>query len=375
MEATQFEWSQLEYMMSRLRSESNHHSRMVMSCNPDPDHKIRSLIEWYLDEDGYPDQSKDGVIRYFIRVDGDFIWGDTRQELIDKFGEECDPMSFTFVSGTIYDNPVMLKNNPSYLSFLRGLNPVDKAQLLDGCWYVRAEGANYFKRGNLVRVANKPLNAMWARGWDVASQTVTTNNKDPDFSANVKLGKCQDGYYYLVGDHCEENKDSLLNQYGRFRERPGERDKIMVKQGRHDGADCTIVLPVDPGAAGQVAYQEAAKRVLEEGLRVAKDPAPSNKDKLTKATPFFNAVEAGLVRVVESTFDKPSLEVLYKELERFDGSRSGRSVDAKDDYVDSAATSFNFLAQSRVKRIVVRNQINAPTAAAERLSKTNPLNP
>lgn len=36
-EATQFEWEQLEYMMSRLRSSSKYPSRMVMSCNPDPD--------------------------------------------------------------------------------------------------------------------------------------------------------------------------------------------------------------------------------------------------------------------------------------------------------------------------------------------------
>jgi hypothetical protein len=34
-EATQFEWEQIEYFMSRLRSESKHFSRMVMSCNPD----------------------------------------------------------------------------------------------------------------------------------------------------------------------------------------------------------------------------------------------------------------------------------------------------------------------------------------------------
>lgn len=62
-EATQFEWEQLEYMMSRLRSSSKYPSRMVMSCNPDPDHKIRELIDWYLDEDGYPIPERDGVIR------------------------------------------------------------------------------------------------------------------------------------------------------------------------------------------------------------------------------------------------------------------------------------------------------------------------
>lgn len=372
-EATQFEWSQLEYMMSRLRSNSKHHSRMVMSCNPDPDHKIKELIQWYLDEEGYPDPEKDGVIRWFVREDGDFVWASTKEELIDRFGEDADPMSFCFVSGTIYDNPIMLKGNKSYLSFLKGLNPVDKAQLLYGNWNVRAEGANYFKRDNLIKVPSKPMRATWARGWDTASQEVTTNNKDPDFTAGVKLGKCQDGYYYLVGDHQEDNKDEALQQYGRFRKRPGERDKIIIKQGLHDGSDCVIVMPIDPGAAGKVAYEETAKRLLAAGLRVQKDPVPNNKDKLTRFAPFADAVEAGLVRVVESTFDKASLEILLKELERFDGERSGRSVNAKDDMVDALATCFNYLCQARIKRIVARNQIESPTIIADRVSHSDPL--
>jgi predicted phage terminase large subunit-like protein len=371
-EATQFEWEQLEYMMSRLRSSSSHHSRMVMSCNPDPDHKIRELIDWYLDEEGYPIPERDGKIRYFIKIDGDFVWGDTSEELIEKFGEDQEPTSFTFVSGTIYDNPVMIKNNPSYLSFLKGLNPTDRAQLLDGNWDVKAEGANYFKRENLGKLDSVPLGRIkWARGWDTASQEITTNNKDPDFTAGTKMGKCKDGYYYIVGQHHPENKDKHLGQFGRFRERPQKRDKLIAKQGHMDGVECTIVLPVDPAAAGKVAYEEAAKRLIAEGLSVKKDPVPNNKNKLTKYTPFADAVEAGLVFIVESTFDRATLEAFYKEHENFDGERSGRSVESKDDWSDSTATVFNFLAQSRVRNLVVRNQQDDRTRAADMLENYN----
>lgn len=118
--------------MSRLRSESKHFSRMVMSCNPDPDHALRKIISWYLNDEGYPDPEKDGVIRYFIRRDGEFIWGDTAQELKDLYGETCRPLSFSFVSANVYDNPPMVKNNPDYVAFLEGLNEIDKAQLLHG---------------------------------------------------------------------------------------------------------------------------------------------------------------------------------------------------------------------------------------------------
>lgn len=103
-----------------------------MSCNPDPDHKLRELIDWYLDEEGYPIPERDGVKRYFIRIDGEFVWGDSEEQLKEKYGHNVRPLSFSFVSATIYDNPPMLKNNPDYLAFLEGLPELEKAQLLHG---------------------------------------------------------------------------------------------------------------------------------------------------------------------------------------------------------------------------------------------------
>ena len=63
---------------------------MVISCNPDPDHKIKELISWYLDDEGYPIPERDGVIRWFIRRDGEFIWGESEQELIEKYWDGKD---------------------------------------------------------------------------------------------------------------------------------------------------------------------------------------------------------------------------------------------------------------------------------------------
>lgn len=107
-EATQHDPIFLKYAMSRLRSPSRHFSRMVMSCNPSPDHMIRGMIDWYLDNEGYPDPEKEGKIRYFVVRNDEFIWGDSKGELGDKFDiEEKDwdakILSFSFVSGTIYD--------------------------------------------------------------------------------------------------------------------------------------------------------------------------------------------------------------------------------------------------------------------------------
>ena len=44
--------------------------------------------------------------RYFIQMDGGYIWGDTKEELIEKYRTptfEPKPISFSFISALIYD--------------------------------------------------------------------------------------------------------------------------------------------------------------------------------------------------------------------------------------------------------------------------------
>ncbi len=361
-------------MMSRLRSESKYPSRMVMSCNPDPDHKLRELIEpFYLDEEGYPIPERDGVIRYFIRRGGDFIWGDSREELGNKHNIPEDRwdttiLSFTFISATIYDNPVMLENNPSYLAFLEGLNEIDKAQLLHGNWFARLKGANYWQRDWLVRESKTPIGCQSARGYDKASSEPSQANPYVDYTVGVKMHKCPDGNYYITGDCVDNFKDEDSDIYGRFRKRAGARDLIIAKQGHADGSDCKIVLPKDPGAGGAVEFQEASKKLLEQGLVPVQDPAPVTQAKLTRFTPFAVACEHGLVHIVESSFrNKASLEHFYKELEAFNGERS--TAHRKDDYPDACASVFNFLASSRTVPLVRRNQQVSSTIAKDTLNR------
>lgn len=363
-EGTHFTWSQVEYLMSRMRSGAAMQSRMVISCNPDPDCEwLLELVKWYLDEDGYPVPEKDGVVRFFIRRNDMFIWGDTKQELYDKYGKRDDhgkllpedhhlqirPLSFTFISATIYDNPPLLETNPDYLAFLEGLNEVDKARLLHGNWYARPQGANYFKREWCPSITKDklPSTIKFARAWDKASQEPSDVYKYPDYTASIKMGRCKDGFFYILGDFCDEAKDPDENIYGRFRKRPGERDRIIEAQAQYDEEEVTIYLPVDPGAAGKVEYQESAKKLIMQGFQVKPDPTPNNKSKLTKFTPFASAAENGLVYIVEDSFpNKETLEAFLRELEAFDGERS--TATRKDDWPDSTATAFNGLCKVTV---------------------------
>lgn len=360
-EATQFEWEQLEYLMSRLRSNSKYPSRMVMSCNPDYDHKIRELISWYLDEEGYPIPERDGKIRWFIQRGSDFYWADTPEELKEKFGEKARPLSFSFVSGLVYDNPPMVANNPDYVAFLESLNEVDKAQLLYGCWNARPKGSTYFERDWLVEVNGIPENTFSCRSYDLSATERSQVNKYPDFTASIMVSRDTEGYTYLSGNYCPEFYDEETQAHGRLCKRVGERDNIISKQAQHDGQDVFLVFPIDPGAAGKHQYTEMSKRFIDEGFFVKSDPIPSNKSKLTRFLPFANAAENGLVRIVKNTFDPVTYSALMKELEAFNGERSTST--RKDDYVDSLATGFNFLAAEygNLAVAVPLPTINAPT--------------
>lgn len=372
-EATQFETEQLEYMMSRLRSGSRYTSRIVMSCNPDPDHIICEWIkDYYLDETGQPIEERAGHIRYMLRVDGDYFFANTQEELGERFNITPDKYkskikSFTFIPATIFDNPWMLENNEEYLAELESLPPVEKAQLLYGNWFARPENSSYFKRkwlrgenGSRVKtVADIPEGCKAMRAVDCAHTEPHDGNKDPDYTAFSPLMlKDSDGFYWLLGNY----NNSLLDKpakntdkpvVGRIRRLAGERNNLIAKQGRMDIdlADTykyhkpKLVAAKDNGG-GASDFISLLARLTEEGISVVQDKSPSNVKgkKLKDFLGFAEAAQNGLVYIVEETFPKDTLEEYYKELERFDGESSNRTI--HDDWCDGTSMCFNSLRDS-----------------------------
>lgn len=357
-ELTSFTWYQFEYLQQRLRSGAEMESRIVASCNPDRNHFTYDLIRWWLTDDGYPDDNKRGKLQYYVRRNDDFIWASDPKEL-DKYLEEEGerPISVEFVGATIYDNPPMIKKNPGYLSMLKGQSEINKARNLYGCWEAVPEAAGHFKRQWLTKYTKLPIGCQKVRSWDKAQTKPSEVYRYPDFTACCGMAKTREGEYIIFGYHQEENKDEELGYYGKFRERSGTRDRIILKQAQYDSEDTYIVLPQDPN--GQAEYQESSKKLMEHGFIVRKDPAKSNAGKLVRFTPFSSACENGIVGIVESSFDKKTLEMFYKELEDFTGERSGRSY--KDDVPDAVSSAFNFLIQERIVPIVCRNQRSVNT--------------
>jgi hypothetical protein len=149
-ELTHFTKKMFFYLLTRNRSVCGINPYVRATTNPDPDSWVAELISWWIDQDtGFPIAERNGVLRYLV-VDGDnYIWGDSRDEVIEKSWhilEEVinksgiDPKEFvksiTFISGDIYGNKELLKADPSYLGNLLAQDKDTQEALLHGNWKV-----------------------------------------------------------------------------------------------------------------------------------------------------------------------------------------------------------------------------------------------
>ena len=96
-EGTHFSESQFWYLASRARTTCGVKPYIRITCNPDPDSFIAKLVEWWIGADGIPIPTRAGVVRFFVRRNDALVWGATREELRQQFGQDTSIKSFTFI--------------------------------------------------------------------------------------------------------------------------------------------------------------------------------------------------------------------------------------------------------------------------------------
>lgn len=337
-EASHAEDAHIWWLISRLRGSAGDSAPSIwLTCNPDPDSYLMNYVEWYLNPKGHPmegrpDPAKNGKFRWLVRVDGNIIWADTRQELLARFPNSI-PLSFQGLFGTIEDNPTLMRSQPAYKANLEALPRVDKERLLYGNWYAREEGTGYFKRewlGELILPPHETEFVKIVRAWDLAGSTKSEQNNDPDYSASVKMGKLKTGEYVIL--------DCM-----RFRARFGEVTQKIIETARADGNKVDIHIPQDPNAAAKAAASMMVQEIAGHGYYVR--AKPSNKSKVDRFRPFAAVAEHGLIKYVRNCADDLENKIYrdtnpyFTELEKFDGGRKGH-----DDWCDATSDAFMALA-------------------------------
>jgi predicted phage terminase large subunit-like protein len=318
-ELSHFNYSQFWYMMSRNRSTSGVPGYIRATTNPDADSWVRKLIDWWIGDDGYPIQKRSGVLRWFIRINDNLIWADSKEALIKTYGKEALPKSLTFVPSSIHDNKILMEKDPSYLASLRALSRVDRLRLEKGNWNVRATAGSYFQREWFPIVDAVP--AGWIRAirfWDRAATKPSEANPDPDWTRGMLV------YKYADGRFCVADLKSAQDS-------PGQIETLIKNVAAHDGPYVQVMSQQDPGSAG-VAEAEHFVRMLQ-GYNVT--TATTSKDKETRAKPVSAQAEHHNILVYRAPWN----EAMFNELENFPEGKH-------DDIVDVLSASFNTLCGS-----------------------------
>lgn len=156
-ELTHFRRREFFYLLSRNRSTCGVNPYVRATCNPDPESWVAELISWWIDEKtGYPIKERAGVLRYFIVEKGNYIFGDSKKEVVDKVPylfedvaidgvNELDLVkSITFIPGSVYQNRKLLDQDPEYLANLLSQDETERARLLQGNWKLSPDGMSLF---------------------------------------------------------------------------------------------------------------------------------------------------------------------------------------------------------------------------------------
>jgi hypothetical protein len=154
-ELTHFSEKMFFYLISRNRTTCGVKPTVRATCNPDPESWVARFLEWWIDQaTGFPIPDRAGVLRYFIKDGDSIVWGNTKQEVIDKCMHILDADEFkgidkndlvksvTFIPGNIHQNQELLSKNPDYLSSLLAQDEATKGMLLYGNWKVKTDATS-----------------------------------------------------------------------------------------------------------------------------------------------------------------------------------------------------------------------------------------
>lgn len=356
-EAAEFTEKQILFLLSRMRSATYKGKlQMILSANPDINSYLFEWVKPLLDPDtGIPKPGTENIVRWFVNAEGKLRWGDSVEELYDKWGkgktlgEDFIPKSFKFVPLTVWDNKPLLQNNPEYLANLLSMGRVEQDRFLRGSWTARPDSiGSYWKRKwcKVIYPNEVPLDCTYVRAYDFAGTEPSEALPNPDYTASVKLGKSKStGEYFIV-------------DVTRFRKRTADVLQEVIATAREDGIDnCTVVIPCDLAAAGKFANSYFIKTLAEAGIPAKSEVISGHANKLTKFLPFASICEGGLVKCVKADWN----EDFFLELEQF----AGGSRKLKDDQVDAAASAFKQLAKQNTLPVF---SLNMPE-----WSKSSPL--
>lgn len=305
-ELTHFTWQQFSYMFSRNRSTCGVRPRIMATTNPDADSWVAEFIAWWIDQEtGFPIPERAGVLRWFVQIGDDLVWSDNAEDLKERY-PDLIPMSVTFISARLDDNPALTSKDPGYRARLMALDRVERERLLNGNWKIRPVAGMYFRREWFEIVDQAPACDLTVRFWDFAGSKPTPRNKDPDWTVGLLLGYKPPTFYVI--------------DVVRMQDSPGAVEERLLRTAELDGRGVPIFVEQEPGSSSLYLINSLVDKLpghVVTGI-------PSTGSKQTRAKPVSSAAEHGKVALVRGEWNRAFLA----ELEYFPDGAHDDQVDA-----------------------------------------------
>lgn len=295
--------------------------RPYIRCTTNPDSKswVARFIQWWWDEEtGYPIKERAGKVRWFCRVKDRMEWASDPHELMNRH-PGIVPKSVTFIPATVYDNKILMKQDPGYLSNLMALPYVDRERYLGGNWKISEAAGTMFRREWFKIIQEPPPELThFVRYWDLAA-TDDSDGGNPDWTCGV-LMSLKDGQWIIL-------------DIQRFRGSPKTVEDRIAQTAKIDPQGTAVRMEQEPGASGKIVIDHYARHVL-----VGKDfkELPSRRKKILRWKPLSAAAERGNVLLVRGNWNMAFLD----EIE------AAKGEEEKNDQADAASGCMECLQES-----------------------------
>lgn len=331
-EGAEFQLHDILAILSRLRSATYKGKQSILiTCNPSKTSYLLDWVQFSLDDEGIPIDGTEDVIRYFVVQNSHVRWGDSPEELYEKYGQgltmgkDFSPMKFKFIPMLCFDNGILLKADPTYVSRLLAQPRVNQLRLLRGSWYAAVEGSSMVTEDMFEIVDHPPVNpTMKIRAWDLAGSIPNeANNFKCDWTCGVLMSRDVYGSFYIEDVvRFQKQIDGVIR---------GIRDTAYK-----DGLDITQLLPTDPAQAGKVAVRHFVNVLAESSVATRVEPPNPHSGKVQRFSPFASVAAVGSIKLVRGEYLRDYLD----ELCIFNGDRKNH-----DDQVDATSSAFNMLSR------------------------------
>lgn len=257
-------------------------------------------------------------------------------EVAERFGRRAQ--GAFFVPSFLSDNPGFAgTRGEDYRMRMAQLDPVTRAQMEGGDWWINAQG-KLFRKEWFQFIDEEPEGLEWWRCWDLAGTAATKPGDDPAYTAGVRVALWQ--------HHGEPDRKRLVvSDLQHFREDPGGTELNVTATARVEGPNVRVLFEQEPGSAGKTVVH--GYRTKLPGYTVEGFPKSGPKEEYWRV-PSALAFNGDLV-LVRGSWNKKLIDQLC-----------GLPASKKKDIADALSIgAWKLLGYSRGER--VRTKVRRPT--------------